>query len=78
MSKGKLFLIGLGLGDEKDITLKGLEAIKECDYLYLEAYTSILAVKPERLVLFNTIVFCLHPHRNNCIIKRSLLQIENW
>jgi diphthine methyl ester synthase len=38
-----LFLIGLGLSDEKDITIKGLEAIKSCDYLYLEGYTSILS-----------------------------------
>lgn len=25
-----LFMIGLGLGDERDITLRGLEAIKGC------------------------------------------------
>lgn len=37
-----LYMIGLGLGDEKDITIKGLEAIKSCDYIYLEHYTSIL------------------------------------
>jgi diphthine synthase len=37
-----LYIIGLGLGDEKDITLRGLEAVKSCDVLFLEAYTSIL------------------------------------
>jgi diphthine synthase len=37
-----LYIIGLGLGNEKDITLKGLEAIKSCQKLYLEYYTSIL------------------------------------
>jgi len=37
-----LYLIGLGLNDEKDITLKGLEAILKCKYLYLESYTSLL------------------------------------
>lgn len=37
-----LYLIGLGLGDEKDITLRGLEAIKACDKVYLEYYTSKL------------------------------------
>ncbi|KAL0491407.1 diphthine methyl ester synthase [Acrasis kona] len=37
-----LYIIGLGLGDEKDITLRGLEAVKSCDALFLEAYTSIL------------------------------------
>ncbi|XP_057427519.1 probable diphthine methyl ester synthase [Lotus japonicus] len=38
-----LYIIGLGLGDERDITLKGLEAVKKCDKLYMEAYTSLLS-----------------------------------
>jgi diphthamide biosynthesis methyltransferase len=25
-----LFMIGLGLGDERDITLRGLDAVKRC------------------------------------------------
>jgi diphthine synthase len=37
-----LYLIGLGLGDEKDITLRGLEAARECELLFLDAYTSLL------------------------------------
>ena len=37
-----LFIIGLGLNDEKDITLKGLAAIKKCKKVYLENYTSKL------------------------------------
>jgi len=37
-----LYIIGIGLGDEKDITLKGLESIKKCDFVYLENYTSKL------------------------------------
>ncbi|KAI9173182.1 diphthine synthase [Blastocladiella emersonii ATCC 22665] len=37
-----LYVIGLGLGDEKDITLRGLETIKTCERVHLEAYTSIL------------------------------------
>ena len=37
-----LYFIGLGLNNEKDITLKGLETIKKCDFVYLENYTSIL------------------------------------
>ncbi len=44
-----LYLIGLGLSDEKDISLKGLEAVKKCDKLYLESYTSRLACKKEDL-----------------------------
>ena len=38
-----LYLIGLGLGDEKDITLRGLEAVKKCEKVYMEAYTSLLS-----------------------------------
>jgi diphthine synthase len=35
-----LYLIGLGLHDEKDITLKGVEVAKACDKVYAELYTS--------------------------------------
>ncbi|CAN1819022.1 Probable diphthine methyl ester synthase [Linum perenne] len=38
-----LYIIGLGLGDEKDITLRGLEAVKKCDKVFVEAYTSLLS-----------------------------------
>jgi diphthine synthase len=44
-----LHLIGLGLSDEKDISLKGLEAVKKCDKLYLESYTSKLACSVQDL-----------------------------
>ena len=37
-----LTFIGLGLFDECDISLKGLEAIRECDLVYAEFYTSCL------------------------------------
>lgn len=37
-----LTFIGLGLWDEMDISLKGLEAIKEADVVYAEFYTSRL------------------------------------
>lgn len=45
-----LYLVGLGLSDEKDVTVRGLEAIKGSERVYLEAYTSILGVGKERLV----------------------------
>jgi diphthine synthase len=35
-----LILVGLGLWDEKDITLKGIERAKSADIVYLEIYTS--------------------------------------
>lgn len=47
-----LFLIGLGLGDIKDITVKGLEIVKKCDKVYLEHYTSILTVGQSELEKF--------------------------
>ncbi|KAI9015057.1 tetrapyrrole methylase [Gaertneriomyces semiglobifer] len=47
-----LYVIGLGLSDEKDITVKGLEAVQSCERVYLEAYTSILSVGKERLEAF--------------------------
>ena len=37
-----LYIVGIGLGDEKDITLRGLEIIKKADKVYLEVYTSKL------------------------------------
>jgi len=42
MTKGKLVFVGLGLYDEKDISLKGLEEIKNCDKVYAEFYTAKL------------------------------------
>lgn len=45
-----LFLIGLGLGDERDITVKGLEAVKTCQRVFLDAYTSILGADKSKLV----------------------------
>lgn len=44
-----LYLIGLGLGDEKDVTVRGLECIKRCSGLFLEYYTSILGIDKEKL-----------------------------
>ncbi|KAJ7188835.1 diphthine synthase isoform b [Mycena filopes] len=46
------YIIGLGLCDEKDITVRGLEAVKGATRVYLEAYTSILMVQKERLEAF--------------------------
>ncbi|OWR43077.1 diphthine methyl ester synthase [Danaus plexippus] len=46
------YLIGLGLGDAKDVTVKGLEIIRKCDKVFLEAYTSILTVGKEVLEEF--------------------------
>jgi diphthine synthase len=44
-----LYLIGLGLYDEQDITLRGLKAVQQCERVYLEAYTSILLCDKAKL-----------------------------
>ena len=52
-----LYLVGLGLADETDITVKGLDIVKRAARVYLEGYTSILLVDKERLVSL-----CETPH----------------
>lgn len=47
-----LYLVGLGLYDEKDITMKGFEIVKNSAVIYLEYYTSVLGVEKEKLVFF--------------------------
>ncbi len=44
-----LYLIGLGLENQYDITLKGLNLIRSCDIIYLENYTSLLQCTKEDL-----------------------------
>ncbi|RAK97487.1 diphthine synthase [Aspergillus ibericus CBS 121593] len=47
-----LYLVGLGLADETDITVRGLEVVKKAERVYLEAYTAILLVDKEKLEAF--------------------------
>jgi len=47
-----LYLIGLGLGEPEDITVKGLNIVKSAHKVYLEAYTSILSCGKEGLEKF--------------------------
>ena len=47
-----LYVVGLGLWDEKDITVRGLECVKSCQHLYLEYYTSILGIDSKKLEKF--------------------------
>lgn len=44
-----LYMIGIGLNNEKDITLKGLETVKKCKTVYLEDYTSKLSCETGKL-----------------------------
>lgn len=45
-----LYLIGLGLSDETDITVKGLEIVKKAAKVYLENYTAVLLCDVKTLV----------------------------
>ena len=53
MRSRMFYLVGLGLGDAKDITVKGLEVVKQAKRVYLEAYTSILTVGKDALVSYS-------------------------
>jgi len=44
-----LHFIGIGLSNEQDISLKGLELVKKADKIYLEHYTAVLNVPVENL-----------------------------
>lgn len=44
-----LFIIGLGLGSERDITLRGLELVQRSRRVYLEHYTSKFFCSPEKV-----------------------------
>ncbi|MBI4019913.1 MAG: diphthine synthase [Candidatus Aenigmarchaeota archaeon] len=44
-----LYLISIGLHDEKDMSLKALEAAKKCDMLYAEFYTNKMNTTVNRL-----------------------------
>ena len=80
-----LYLVSLGLGDAKDITVKGCEIVKNVDFVFLEAYTSILCVGQQVLVRIWTDARCgiaekslhiicvsLNYRRVHCIVSRSL------
>lgn len=47
MVRELLTLVGLGLCDEKDLTLRGIEAAKQADKVYIELYTSVWHGKEE-------------------------------
>lgn len=44
-----LTLVGLGLYDGRDITLRGKEAVDEAQHVYIESYTSLLQCDHEQL-----------------------------
>ena len=79
-----LQLIGLGLADETDVTIKGLELIKKAERVYLEAYTSILLVDTAKLVSAHQPIslaksYSMHLNSRKPIMAApSLSPIEKW
>ncbi len=48
-----LSFVGLGLYDEKDVSVRGLETIRDADLVFAEFYTSrLMGVSPEKLAEF--------------------------
>lgn len=45
-----LYIIGLGLADEQDISARGLDIVRKADRVYLESYTAVLLVDQSKLV----------------------------
>jgi len=79
MKKGSLAFIGLGLYDEKDVTLKGLEIIKESDKAFAEFYTAkLVGTTIEKLEeLFDTKIIVLNreqTEKGDIIIDSALNQ----
>ncbi|MDP3765751.1 MAG: diphthine synthase [Nanoarchaeota archaeon] len=64
-----LYFIGLGLNSEKDITINGLEAVKKCDIVYLENYTSILNCSKEALEKFY--------NKKIILARRNIVEADN-
>ncbi len=69
-----IYFIGIGLGNEKSITLEGLEAIKSSDLIYLENYTSKLQCSTKDLEkLYNKKIILA----NRNLIENSNEILEN-
>ena len=79
-----LQLVGLGLADETDVTVKGLDLIKKAERVYLEAYTSILLVDTAKLVRPNILHYALRysnamPNSRRLIMDdQSSWQTARW
>ena len=48
-----LYLIGLGLNDEEDLSLKAINIMKKCDEIYCELYTGMsrTTMKAEKIII---------------------------
>jgi diphthine synthase len=74
-----LYLISLGLFDEKDMSLRAMEAAKECDLLYVEFYTTGMHTTKEGLskLIGKEVIEISRPgleERSDSIIKQAQLK----
>ena len=65
-----LFFVGLGLNDEKGISIKGLEEAKNADSVFMELYTSLM---PD----FNMHLFEVLCGKKVKLVSRHELEEEN-
>lgn len=70
-----LYVVGLGLGDEQDVTLRGLNAIKKSKKVFLENYTSVLGVELDKLVRASAPNNTHPPYTNNSLTTNALLSL---
>ena len=70
-----LYLIGLGLGNEKDLTLNAIGTLKKCEYIYLENYTSNIGfeIKDLEKLIDNTVILA----DRNMIENNSDIILDN-
>ncbi len=78
-----LYMIGIGLNDEKDISVKGLEMVKKSTKVFLERYTSILQVPVSKLEEFYGCEIILADRemveKNSDEIRKAILDsLDRW
>jgi diphthamide biosynthesis methyltransferase len=71
-----LHVIGLGLGDCEDITVKGLTRVRSADAVFLECYTSVLGIDKDALVSLSLRRFTFNMMR--IILERSFLPMFDF
>jgi precorrin-2 methylase len=72
-----LYLVGLGLADEKDVTVRGLEIIKKAERVYLESYTAVLLVDKEVLVRPSPVSTALEKTADHAAVGVVLWALSN-
>src|SRR3989344_5007378 len=71
---GMLYLIGLGLNDEEDLSLKAVNSIKKCDEIYCELYTGIWhgdIKKLEKIIEKKVIILERKEVEDNSLLEKS-------